>query len=199
MSLIKTYLHWCEEHEEEFMKLKKEEVWVPVQGHPNFMVSNFGRLWSFPRQGTGGGIKKLYEHKTYKPTHDKVGGYWGYKVGDQFYPQHLLMGRHFIPNPDNHPWVLHKDDDRTNNSLSNLYWGTPSKNATDLWDNGVRKRKTHTFTLTTGESVMTENLSQWCEERGVPINRVRTALHRGQLINPTPGHQDKWGNTKQTT
>jgi len=47
MSLIKTYLHWCEEHKEEFMKLKKPEEWRQIKGcAPGWLLSNLGRATS---------------------------------------------------------------------------------------------------------------------------------------------------------
>ena len=153
--------------------MNKKEVWVPVEGYPNHELSNLGRVRSLPRQGSKGGLLVLHEHKTYKRTHDKEGGYWGYSLSHKnkkkFYPLHQLMGRHFIPNPLELPCVLHRDDDRKNNSLSNLYWGTKSENSKDLWDNGIRKRTTYTFNLKTVEQVVQDNLSPWFEERGVPI------------------------------
>ena len=42
---------------------------------------------------------------------------------------HRLMAEAFIPNPDNLPVVNHKDEDGTNNLLSNLEWCNKSYNA----------------------------------------------------------------------
>jgi len=41
---------------------------------------------------------------------------------------HRASARAFIPNPDNHPVVMHFNDDSTNYLLENLLWGTSSDN-----------------------------------------------------------------------
>ena len=41
---------------------------------------------------------------------------------------HRLVALAFIPNPENKPLVMHKNDDTTNYLIENLKWGTPSEN-----------------------------------------------------------------------
>jgi hypothetical protein len=42
---------------------------------------------------------------------------------------HLLVAHAFVPNPDDHPIVLHLDDNKANPRADNLVWGTHSDNA----------------------------------------------------------------------
>ena len=41
---------------------------------------------------------------------------------------HRLVALHFVPNPNNYPIVLHKDNVKLNTHYSNLEWGTYSEN-----------------------------------------------------------------------
>ena len=50
---------------------------------------------------------------------------------------HRLVAAAFIPNPENKPCVGHKDHDRANNCVENLYWCTHAENT----QHGVRDGK----------------------------------------------------------
>ena len=41
---------------------------------------------------------------------------------------HKIVALAWVPNPDNKPYVMHINDDRTNYLIENLIWGTPSEN-----------------------------------------------------------------------
>ena len=78
----------------------------------------------------------LYREDTkhwYKPV--ESGGYLSYylKWKNKTYPKriHRLLAEYYIPNPENKPFVHHKDHNRLNNSLDNLEWATISENNDD--------------------------------------------------------------------
>ena len=50
---------------------------------------------------------------------------------------HQLVARTFIPNPDNLPVVMHKDNNKMNPHVSNLKWGTVLENARDATNDGL--------------------------------------------------------------
>lgn len=52
---------------------------------------------------------------------------------------HRIVAKHFVKNPKGHPYVLHKNDDRSNNRASNLKWGTQKHNHNDSVRNGTAK------------------------------------------------------------
>jgi hypothetical protein len=49
---------------------------------------------------------------------------------------HRLVANTFIPNPNNLPVVMHIDNDKLNNHVSNLKWGTQSDNIRQAFDEG---------------------------------------------------------------
>ena len=55
-----------------------------------------------------------------------------------------LVALAWIPNPENKPYVCHKDNNPLNNRVSNLYWGTPRENTQQCIRDGrfyFRKKK----------------------------------------------------------
>lgn len=47
---------------------------------------------------------------------------------------HRLVAETFIPNPHNYPIVMHKDNNKSNNNVENLRWGTISENTQQAVD-----------------------------------------------------------------
>lgn len=50
---------------------------------------------------------------------------------------HIIIAKTFIDNPDNKPFVNHKDGNTTNNAVSNLEWCTQSENMKHAHDTGL--------------------------------------------------------------
>lgn len=50
---------------------------------------------------------------------------------------HKLVAIHFVPNPENKPIVLHKDNIKTNTYYQNLVWGTYSENNSQAIRDGL--------------------------------------------------------------
>ena len=53
---------------------------------------------------------------------------------------HRLVALTFLPNPNNYPIVMHKDNNPENNRVGNLKWGTQSQNMKQMVNEG-RQRK----------------------------------------------------------
>ena len=93
-----------------------DEIWCPVKNYENlYEVSDQGRVKSI-----GYGKERIL-----KPGRNTQGYLQVVlcKNGEKNNCViHRLVSQTFIPNPDNLPEVNHKDEDKTNNSVSNLEW-----------------------------------------------------------------------------
>ena len=101
-----------------------------IPGYPGYYISKRGVLYS--RWDINGKevLKKRYHKKV--PHLNKNGRYIiGLSqpgLGTTKWLIHRLVALVYIPNPEKLPYVCHKDNVPTNNSVSNLYWGTQKDN-----------------------------------------------------------------------
>lgn len=106
-----------------------EEVWKDVPGYEGlYKVSNIGKVMSLNFDGTSQPrVMNPYNVHGYKRLRlfkdkNKV------SIG-----VHRLVAMAFIPNPENKPFINHKDGDPNNNTVENLEWATHSENITHAY------------------------------------------------------------------
>ena len=91
---------------------------------PNYIIYDNGDIYSKKS-------KKYLKSKKDKDGYDVIKLYVDSKPKD--FKVHRLVGKAFIPNPDNNPVVHHKDGVRDNNNVENLEWYTHSENAKERY------------------------------------------------------------------
>jgi hypothetical protein len=94
-----------------------EERWTVSTEFPRYEVSSLGRI-----RHVGGEPRKTGSVAGYSYVCIRQGGK-AHNVR-----LHRLIASAFIPNPEDKPYVNHKDGDRTNNAVDNLEWCTASEN-----------------------------------------------------------------------
>lgn len=93
--------------------------WKTVAGYPNYEVSNDGR------------IKGLKRGRILNPKPDRTGYVLVCLRNDAGMKRlliHRLVAEAFLPRPEGHDVVHHKDANRANNRVANLEWTTQQKN-----------------------------------------------------------------------
>ena len=108
-----------------------EEIWKDIEGYEGlYQVSNFGNIRSLETIAPSG---KFVKQIIRKQSKDKD----GYCIiglnknkSQKTYKVHRLVAKSFIDNPNNLPEINHKDEDKTNNKVSNLEWCNSKYNLT---------------------------------------------------------------------
>ena len=107
-----------------------KEIWKDIEGFEgNFQISNEGRVKSLERKvNCRGGGYRIIKESILKMCINCDSGYYqtGLRKNRKLITKriHILVAKAFIPNPNNLPYVCHKNDIKTDNRAENLYWGT---------------------------------------------------------------------------
>lgn len=108
---------------------------MEIQDYPNYLIYENGEVYTKRRACVKGGFLK---QQLCKKGYYKIGLWKDSKR--KLCNVHRLLAIHYIPNPENKPFVDHIDRNRQNNSLDNLRWATAQENCDnkDYNDYGVR-------------------------------------------------------------
>lgn len=109
------------------------EIWKQIPGYENYRVSSTGKVCSdYYTSGRWGKTIKRKEPLILcqELTHD---GYYRVSLSkdkkQKHFSVHRLVAIAFIPNPQNHSEVNHKDENTRNNNVENLEWCSRKYNA----------------------------------------------------------------------
>lgn len=107
------------------IKLKTNELWLPIKGFEKTLVSDLGR------------IKSLHYNMIRKGSFDNDGYLWiklnrpGDKVFNKRFIHTLVCETFLGPRPKDYVVRHYPDQSKTNNKLENLSWSTQSQNVRD--------------------------------------------------------------------
>lgn len=140
-----------------------EEIWKDISNYEGkYEVSNLGRVRRLSYNGTG--EIKFLKQSTNKRRYKRVGLCKNGKMKNCYV--HRLVAITFIPNPNNHKEVNHKDENPANNNVNNLEWCTSEYNN----NYGTRNKRA-------GESKKGKSFS---EEHKKKLSKSHKGKHRSE-------------------
>lgn len=111
-----------------------KETWKDAYGYEDFyLISNYGNLYS---KRSGKVIKPILQKSGYYSISTKLGNKSTNTISIRI---HRLVAKTFVQNPENKPFVNHKDGNKLNNSVENLEWCTQKENSHHASINGLYK------------------------------------------------------------
>lgn len=116
------------------------EQWKQIDGFPDYMVSDEGRIWTKTRiikRPSGNYLRKGIFMKGRDDTH----GYLTVNVRNEKQIKnikvHRVVAKTFLENPHNKREVNHINGIKTDNRKSNLEWMTSKENKIHAWNIGL--------------------------------------------------------------
>ena len=148
------------------------EQWKKIEGYENYSVSNMGRVRN---DGTGKVLKSEID----------IDGYYRVTLypGKKKFKIHRLVSIAFIPNPNELPYVNHKNEDKTDTRVENLEWCTPKYNVN--YGSGIEKMlKSRNGTFKPKQCVVDGviyiSISEAARQLGMSIGSLNSAFWKGQ-------------------
>lgn len=94
---------------------------------------------------------------------------------------HKLIAEAFLPNPGNKSQINHIDGNKSNYSVENLEWATPSENMVHAYKTGLTHGRTGTKNgkYKNSKSVLLRNTYLRCVKDGISISKLEKILGFG--------------------
>ena len=108
---------------------ENEAEWFDLKTDDDYEIKNI-----YPYE-----IRKKSNEKIITNTLNKQSGYILITLNSKPYYKHILVAKHFIPNPDNLPIVDHINHIRTDYHTSNLRWVSARDNSRNTYGYGGQK------------------------------------------------------------
>lgn len=97
-----------------------------IKGIEGYFISKDGSIYN-----------KKYNR--YLKNYQSKEGYVIVNIKNKCYKLHRLLAIQFIGNPENKPFINHKNGIKNDNRLDNLEWVTAKENTRHAWDNNLCK------------------------------------------------------------
>lgn len=163
-----------------------------VIGYEGFYeVDENGQVYSLDRISTGKNGFQKNKGKILKPINNKKTGYQSINLSKNGKGKktrlHRIVAFAFLLNPENKPYVNHKDADKHNNAVSNLEWCTHEENTLHAMENdlvcrgernGANKIKDHQVKEAFDRAKSGEFLMSLAKEFNINCGTLNKAFNR---------------------
>lgn len=156
------------------------EVWKKIPNHPDYKVSNQGRIKSYK------GKTKIL--KGWISSH----GYKMILIDSLRTGVHRIVLMAFIGLPRENQECRHLDGNKLNNHLSNLQWGTSHENAQDRWEHGTMYKGSITNKAILNESQVISIKEKLLNNEKINDLAKQFRVHRNTISNIKHGKAWKW-------
>ena len=154
---------WTPQQEDTFLG----EEWKDIPNLSPYQVSSHGRVRGKDKRIRKGSV---------------CSGYNDHKLGGHHYKTHRLVAQVFIPNPDQKPFVNHKDGNHLNNHMTNLEWVTNEENIQHAYDTGLHPGRKPILHITEDGRIIEEYESATCAARELGLHQSTiSAVCRGKI------------------
>lgn len=159
------------------------EVWKSIHGFSNYEVSSSGRVRSIDHFDSLG---RKQIGKVLKPKLDSRKHYLHvclYKDGKSIPVNiHRLVATEFIENPNGYKEVNHKDEDKTNNAVSNLEW------CTHKYNNNYGSKRESTRGANNPMSKITQDVAEFIKKHHLSCGGTMRNIELSKMFNLSPTH-----------
>ena len=141
-----------------------------INNFENYAISNYGN------------IKNVKNNKLLKPSKN-TNGYLEYTFCQngikKTFRIHRLVGLYFIPNPNNKPYINHKNGIKTDNHVDNLEWCTAKENDNHARMTGLKNQNKPILAeeLSTGNKIVFNSVSEAGALLGINKGTISKVLH----------------------
>lgn len=164
---------------------EEEEIWKVYPKIPFIEASNLGKIRTKDRYVTcKNGVRRLVKGRVLKQYLLSCGYlYVMFKMNGKTISLsvHRVVAITFLPNPNNLPEVNHKDNNRTNNSVSNLEWCSRKYNEDYKKNFGTSQaevfgRPVFAVNLETGKVLRFETQSEAARQLSIDVRDINNVI-----------------------